>query len=542
MGEFTSINDYKRESIFLKSYQPYAYTEKGAIACETTGSAIVDQFGSAATYRGRGLEDVFKDQGELWEADNTLALRFPFYLRLITRKVRIDGDKKTESIQKGAGVRDEAFKRILWLAANQKEAFEKNLWVLPLVGSWKDLWTLMYYDSIHETNAINHSVVFDLINYGLKSDSHSELIKKFMPRIRAVSKCNTQWASISNGLAKEFAAYNKLSYKEYNHIKAKGTAHEFQKLISNGRYNDLNWNLIPGRALSILTGGKFIERHGLEEKYLQWLDKQPSVKFTGYPYELGKQARINYGMSFSTKHTIDKQFKHLLKIGEEGGGVEGNVLSVLDTSGSMSWTELNNGVTPLDVSLSLGLYFAGLNKGAFHNTVMLFDKESSVVAVDGESFVNDYRSLLNKCTMGTTNFQSVVQEIVRVRVKKPHIPLSDYPTAFLVVSDMQFDPADGENADTNYQRMKKMLLEAFPKEYVDSVKFIWWNVASRNTTFPATLEDAGCYFMSGYDGAIVSLILGKEEQENKGETPKPKSMEEVVYDALNQEVLAAINA
>ena len=40
--------------------------------------------------------------------------------------------------------------------------------------------------------------------------------------------------------------------------------------------------------------------------------------------------------------------------------------------------------------------------------------------------------------MGSTNFQSVVDEIVRIRKSNPNIPLEDYPSTLLVVSDMQF--------------------------------------------------------------------------------------------------------
>ena len=171
-----------RKFDFVPDFANIAFTENGAVSYATTGKAITDQFGKAANYRGRDINAVFKEQEALWLENKEQALRFPFYLRMVTRKVKVNNDNITEKVQKGQGVRDEAFKRLLWLAVNQPDIFYKNIWALPLVGSWKDLWTLMHYDIELKTNAINHEVIFDLINQGLKCAAHMELIKKFMPR------------------------------------------------------------------------------------------------------------------------------------------------------------------------------------------------------------------------------------------------------------------------------------------------------------------------------------------------------------------------
>ena len=85
-----------------------------------------------------------------------------------------------------------------------------------------------------------------ILGFGREGKSSLAFIKKFMPRIKTNSKCTTDWTRITNSLAREFANYNKLTYKDYNKLKTSGTAHDFQKLICSGRYKDINWNLIPG--------------------------------------------------------------------------------------------------------------------------------------------------------------------------------------------------------------------------------------------------------------------------------------------------------
>ena len=143
---------------FLKNATNVAYTENGALSYATTNSVCVDQFGKAGSYRGRDLEIVFKDQEALWNADKDFAVKFPFYLRMITRKTKMADGTVTETPQRGQGARDESFKRLLWFAHNEPEIFYNNLWLLPIVGSWKDLWVLMTMD-----DSIDQGKVFAVI-------------------------------------------------------------------------------------------------------------------------------------------------------------------------------------------------------------------------------------------------------------------------------------------------------------------------------------------------------------------------------------------
>ena len=101
------------KKIFVPSFDNIAFTENGAVSYKTTGVAIADQFGKAGNYRGRDLNAVFKEQEALWLENHENAVRFPFYLRLVTRKVKVNGENVTDKVQKGQGVRDESFKRLL---------------------------------------------------------------------------------------------------------------------------------------------------------------------------------------------------------------------------------------------------------------------------------------------------------------------------------------------------------------------------------------------------------------------------------------------
>lgn len=526
-----------------------SYTENGAVSYASTGSELIDQFSKAGTARGRDINDVWVEQARLWGENPVNALRFPFYLRMITRQTNlIEDGSKTEKVQKGQGARDEAFKRLLWIARYHKDEFYRNLWLLPIVGSWKDLWVLLSMD-----NTLDKEKFFEVMAQGINSPAHKDLVKKYLPRIRSNKVCTTEWAQKTNKLAKEFAAFAGWSMKDYREFKSTGKAHAFQRLICERNYSNLNWNTIPGKALLNLVSGDFLKRHNLTDSYINWLKSQPVAKFNGYVYELGMKLPKEYYFNLpeAQKITIDKQFDNLIATAEKDGpAISGNVLVALDTSGSMT-SAISGvpGLTSYDVCVSLGIYFSALNKGDFHNTVAMFDNTSRMLKLHGETFTDKWYEIRNQSTAwGGTNFQSLIDLIVRTRKNNPNIPLEDFPQTLIVVSDMQFNPSGSyysrENRErTNNEEMMRKLREAFPEEWVKNFKAIWWYCASRDGSshdVPATMDMGGQYIFSGFDGAVISLILGGDNIDEKTGEVKQLSMEEAVLKALSQEVLMLV--
>ena len=528
-----------------------ARTENGAISYNTFGTALLDQFGKAGVYRGRDINDVWSDQNILWSENPEFALKFPFYLRMITRQSNVIGHGKTEKVQRGAGARDEAFKRLLWIAKYHPEEFYRNLWLLPVVGSWKDLWVLLSFDGANKY--LNEQKFFEVIAEGINDPSHKDLVKKYMPRIRSSKKCTTSWAMKTNALAKRFADVAGWSYKDYRTYKTSGEAHTFQKIICKGLYSNIDWKTIPGKALLNLVSGKFLTNHNLEDTYYDWIKSQPVAKFNGYAFELGRKlGNTKYEFNKTsrvTRITVDKQFDGLIATAsKDGGAIQGNVLCALDTSGSMTGPALDNaGTTPFHVCISLGIYFSELNQGAFHNTVAMFDDTSTLLKLKGKTFSDKWNEIISqKTAWGSTNFQSVIDLIVNTRMYHPGIALEDFPSTLIVVSDMQFNPTtlyhyNQLKEKTNYETAMDKLRKVFPKEFVDNFKIIWWYCSNRKTSdFPSTMENGGTYMLSGFDGSIVSFLLGGEMTVQTTDKKMP-SMEDIIQTAFNQEVLTLIS-
>ena len=539
----------------------FTETENGAKTYVTTNSALVDQFGKAGNFRGRDINEVFAEQAQIWGENPEAALRFPFYLRMVTRKVKVNANNETDKVQNGQGARDESFKRLLWIAKEHPEAFYNNIWALPLVGSWKDIWTLMFYDIKEGLNIINQKAMFEVIVQGLLCDTHVDLVKKFMPRIESKSKLTTDWNKITNDLAKSFANFMNLTYKEYNKTKSSGTAHTFQKLICSRNYDALNWNHIPGRALNLLVTSKFLSNHNLKDNYTQWILQQPVAKFTGYVFELARKLREAVGggrfgyskrtnLPIEVKHTLDAQFKCLVDKARADGKITENVWCCLDTSGSMNQPVKGlKDVYCSDIATSLALFFSDLNTGPFHNKLIMFDNVSTPYDMVGESFCDRVLNL-PRVGCGGTNFQSAVDEIIKIRKEHQEIPLEQYPTTVLVVSDMEFNSLNRSwsggrihQTETNYEYSKNALKEVFPSDFVDNMKFIWWDCVARHGVnhFEGDAFTSGCTFLSGFDGSIISTLLGESRvfDERTGQV-RQMTAEELVAKALNQEILTYV--
>ncbi len=483
-------------------YQKDTYTQNGALSNSTTGASTLDYFAKCGTFRNRELKEVFANLSKMWAEAPYQALRIIFYNRLITRKIA--GAQPTEQVQKGQGNRSEFRKSLIWLARYQPDTLYRNLHLVPLVGNWKDLW--------HEEVVYNldWEELFALIEDALDDEYQRVLLAKYLPRIRSKANTHTARHLALNAFAHALLRYLKWTPKQYRQFKASGKSHEFQRQMGAQQWEDLDFKRLPGKALFQLVnntgrdGKSTFQRHGIEDRYTTWIEQQPVAKFTGYVHELVQKCRL--GVSKAQRLTLDKQFAGLIQLAKEDGQrIRENVWCALDTSGSMLSPVADT--TAYDICMGLGIYFSTLNEGAFKDQVVLFDNDSKVMGLSG-SFYDKYLQLTTANTAwGSTNFQSVINEIVRIRKTDPTIPIADFPTTLVVVSDMQFNPVGG-NAKTNYEAaMQQLAAVGLPR-----IRIVWWWVTGRASDFPSTLNDRDVIMIGGFDGSILSLLLGTSQE------------------------------
>ena len=524
----------------------YTTSGNGALKLTSTGDPFVDQFGLISQYRQlRPYSSVSKDMQELWNIDPMYTLKLLFYIRLITRKVKFSNGTETSKVQKGAGLRHEAFMRMLWLAVNHSDVFYKNLPLFITIGSWKDIIQLMSYDLQYhgwDNKVLDFNKMSDFILAGLENPNTCNLVKKFLPTIKAKSKCRTLESQADTIIGKflthklfdggEFSPkLHSKNYHLYRKLKSSGTAHEWQQMISRSQFN-IDFSKVHGRALALLVSGNYLKNHNLEKDYENWIKKQPVAKFTGFVYELFKGLNLNSPLY--KKYTIDKQFENLIQTAKEGSSTESSFIVARDVSGSMGSGVKGLTISSNDVAKSIALYFSYLLKGKFANSYIEFSHKPILKYWEGDSPTDKYLRNSDYC-FGDTNFLGIADLFIEIY---KHTSIEKFPTGLICISDGEFNASKSNK--TNFQSFKKRLLKAgFPKDYVDNFKIVLWDIPNTfygneeiRPKFESYADTPNFFYMGGFDPAGITFLLGGEVNKSIPKTPR-----ELFEAAMNQEIM-----
>ena len=156
---------------------------------------------------------------------------------------------------------------------------------------------------------------------------------------------------------------------------------------------------------------------------------------------------------------------------------------------------------PATVALSLGIYFAERNTGAFRNHFITFSEKPQLVEIKGETILDKVRYCHGFNEVANTNIQKVFELILRTAVKNK-VPQAEMPSTLYIISDMEFDYC-AEGADlTNFEYAKKIFAEAG----YQLPRVVFWNVQSRNQQQPVTQNEQGVALVSGCTPRIFSML------------------------------------
>ena len=540
----------------------------GALKYSSSGNPFLDDFASIGRYRElRSYDSVSEDMSRLWEIDPLLTLKLTLYLRIISRQEK--NMYPTKTVQRGQGLKHEYILRCIWLAEHCPLTFIANLPIFIEGGSWDDLFTILRYDlklNGWDNRKVRWDDVYSIIDMGCRNAKTVDLVKKYMPRIRT-NKSITTDDSRANGIIARWLAWKMFPNttiaeraNKYRKFKASGNAHTWQQLISNHNYDMIDFNKLPGRVLSQMVksrttihvvkdgelhelpsdGTSFIDRHNLTVKYMDWLQNQKTVKFTGYVYELFKNVKYRYPREMSEAEimTINRQFEGLLETGKKDVDTNSKFIVVKDISGSMTARVTGLDVTAECVASSMALYFSEFLTGPFKNMCINFSDVPTLFKFKGETPVDKFLSD-NKSWVGSTNFVGVAKLLVRI--KESGVAESNFPTGIICVSDGEFNSpySRGSKSITNFNAFLNILREGgFSEEFVKNFKIVLWDIPNDyyGGRPKATFEDLGdaenFFYMSGLDPAAISFLMtGKYNKK------VPKTAEELFESAMDQELL-----
>jgi len=155
-------------------------------------------------------------------------------------------------------------------------------------------------------------------------------------------------------------------------------------------------------------------------------------------------------------------------------------------------------VKPIDVCLSLAIYFAERNVGAFNGYFLTFSEDSKLQKLKGTTLKEKAANLNEAEWGGSTNVQSAFQSILSAALREK-VPAKDMPKVIYIISDMQFDSCvSGTNLDG--------IRDQYKAAGYKLPSIVFWCVNAHSDS-PVTINDKGVCLVSGCSPAILKTVL-----------------------------------
>lgn len=457
---------------YLKQESNKTFTENGAVTYSSTLSDCLDLFATVGALRRESEEEIVSRFMRAYTENKDVAMKLLFFAR---------------DIRGGLGER-RVFRTIIrWLSCNETESLRKNLNYIAEYGRFDDL--MILFGTPLEKDMLEYiktQLYSDL--EGMENGGDVSLLAKWLPSVNASNAETKRLAKkVARFLQLDDAAYRKLLVRLRAHIRI---------IENNLRERDytFDYEKQPSKAMFKYRNA-FIRNDG--ERYNEFLNKAScgEVKLNTNvltPYEIITPF-FKRNVSDEERNSINTTWKTL-----EDFTNDENALAVIDGSGSMY-----GGADPIPatVALSLGIYFAERNKGAFKNHFITFSETPQLVEIKGDDILDKVRYCHDYDEVANTNIQKVF-ELVLNAAKKNNVPQAELPKRLYIISDMEFDYCADDANLTNFEYAKKLFEDAGYK----LPEVVFWNVSSRNRQQPVTKNEQGVLLVSGCTPRLFSMI------------------------------------
>ena len=478
----------------------FTYTENGAVTHKTTKSALLDLFAMGAAYRTRTDADCILLFRNAFDENPVYALKCLFYIR---------------DVRGGQGERRFFRTCMRDLATYNTEAARRNLKHIPEFGRFDDLY-------VFENTPLEKDA-FEILKHQLALDVMSttpSLLAKWLKSENTSSK-------ESRRLATKTRQYFGMTAKQYRKTLSilRERINVLERLMSAGEWDKIEFDKIPSRA-GLLYKEAF-KNHDLErvkenpavQSYVEFAQddtKKVNAKAL-YPYETVHKAvetmfrdpngwsytETNCPMDDTTRLMVNKYWANLE---DYFNGCSLNALAVVDTSGSMTG---NGAAAPINVAISLGMYCAERAGGPFAGHYISFSSRPQLIKVEGVDFCDKVARIYKTNLCENTNIEATFDMLLKTAVDN-HCSQDDLPQSIIVISDMEFDQAQGWRSGMN-SRNAETLMEGIARKWAaygyQMPKLVYWNVQCRQNNIPQDLGNGRVSYVSGMSPSIFQTIM-----------------------------------
>lgn len=463
-------------------------TANGAASLKSTLNPLVDLFFMIGSLRGKDL-GVYKSSFDAaYAANPTLALQMILWAR---------------DIRGGAGERNTPRELLKYLEVKHPEAVLRVIPVLADFGRWDDL--LIFKTATAKTLA--YQTIAEALTTG------NALCAKWMPRVykfkknaQGVVDMNTEAnknRAANNKIAREIMTTMNINERAYRKLLSSLSNTVEQKMCAN-EWEEIEYSKLPSVASARYLPA-FMKRD--EARYREFLAsiEKGEVKVNAgalYPYDV--TTRLANGSAAETLGVAQwEQLRNFMG--------DNKAIPMVDTSSSMNCSAGSTGMTCMNVAISLGLYIADKQEGAFKDLFLNFSTQPRMFELKGSNIADKYRDLMGyragQFWGGSTNIQAAFREVLRV-AKAQQVPADQMPKNLIVLSDMEFNPsnAGGWNA-TAYNSAKA----DFAAAGYELPTIVFWNLNARPGNNPVRFDQNNVALVSGFSPSVLEAILSGED-------------------------------
>ena len=489
------------------------YTENGAVAYKSSGSKMLDAFGTLGAMRNEDENVIISTFEQAFNEDRALALKLLFYMR---------------DIRGGQGQR-RVFRTILkWLGDNHTDCVVNNLENILYFGRGDDYLCLLHTSAAEEVyEFMKQQISQDTLN--MYANKEVSLLAKWLPSENTSSKKTREYAnSIIRVWRWTPRRYRKVISELRKYIDVT------ERKMSAKEWKKINYESVPAKASMIYSDAFYRHDETGYVKYIQSLANGGKVNAGSlFPVDIVHKAKNANNPSMKDRVLWDAMWKALpdYVYGRNETGI-----CVVDTSGSM-WG------LPLEVALSLGMYCADRCNGPFKGKFITFSSDPQLVELKGSDI---YEKLHNiREIVDSTNIQAVFELILQTAVKNK-MKQEDLPSKLYIISDMQFNAATSSSwfSRNNNGWVKtpfmQIMRDKFERAGYKLPALVYWNVRASNCgMFHQTVGGEDCCMVSGYSPSLFKSIIQGTTYEEVVKEDGTKTVKEVV-DPINV-MLATLN-
>lgn len=470
----------------LKTEANLTCTENGAVTQGSSQSACLDLFATIGALRNAAGGEIHQRFTRAYAENPDLAMKILFFAR---------------DVRGGLGER-QTFRRILRaLTVHAPESVRKNIRFIGEYGRFDDLLTLLHTSC--EQDALDFiRMQLDADVEALEKGGELSLLAKWLPSVNASNRVTVLHAKrIARALGLRDAEYRRLLVR----LRAK-----IHILENNLRERDYSFDYArqPSKAMYKYRQA-FLRNDGERyQAFLERVERGEEKLHTAAlaPYEIiapffdGIRHPF-YFIEDTRRPTLDARQRRAMNVtwtAQEDFTGDENALVVMDGSGSMY---LRGKPRPIEVAMSLAIYFAERNTGAFRNHFITFSHQPRLVEIKGADIVEKLSFCAAYNEAANTNLEAVFRLILDTAVKN-RLPQGDLPSRLYIISDMEFDRCMENASASNFENARAM----FERCGYRLPELVFWNVQSRNQQQPVTMNEQGAALVSGCSPRIFSML------------------------------------